>query len=312
MRVTLCDFDGLMPNLALMRLSTFHKQRGDTVELWRGMLTPRLFGNPDRICVSCIFRWNRQRALNMQYHWDRELLYGGTGIDPLICLPAEVEECMPDYVLYPNHGYAIGFISRGCIRKCPWCVVPQKEGNIRREATAQEIVGEYRKAVFLDNNFLALPDREKDLEWLASNQITVDFNQGLDARLVDRDVAILLARCKWEPAIRLALDSLGMIIPTTRAIEQLLLSDIPASKIRVYVLIGFAGIESDIERLLVIHNLGIAPFPMGFRDLETGEEPARGWDRTLYRKYRRLITRVPMASSVWDSFAREVVSHATL
>lgn len=307
MNIHLCDFDGKMPNLALMRLSTYYKQRGASVQLVRGPQSSRLFDSPDKMFLSCIFRWNHDKALETQYQMDGRCTSGGTGIDIGGKLPADVEESQLDYTLYPECNYAIGFISRGCIRKCPWCVVPLKEGGMNRVSTAKEIVGSRRRAVFLDNNFLALPDFDRDLAWLSQNGITIDFNQALDARLIDQSAARLLARCSWYPSIRISLDSDGMMDSVHRAINYLADAGMHKGSIRVFVLIGFNGLESDVRRLVALHEWGVAPFPMGYRDNNTGEEPAIGWDTTLYKKYRRLICRIPMAKSVWDSFQAELL-----
>ena len=221
-------------------------------------------------------------------------------------LPPEIEACAPDNYLYPEQDYALGFISRGCPRKCPWCVVPRKEGGLRRVSTSPEIVGNYKRAVFLDNNFLALPDCQVDLDWLAQNKISVDFNQALDARLVTPEIAKLLARVKWYPNLRLSLDSDGMLGQVKTALDNLQAAGVAPSTVRIFTLIGFSGFASDVQRLSKIHAWGSAPFPMGYRDNDTGLEPARGWNLKLYRKYRRLLVRLPMAKSVWADFERDV------
>lgn len=305
MRIWLVDYDGKKENLALMRLSAYHKALGDSVMLKHGDAWPELFDTPDRVYISCLFRWNRDAALRLYDAWADIAEIGGTGVDIALRLPPEVEQCEPDYALYGCDN-AIGFISRGCIRRCPWCVVPEKEGKLHRVATAAEIVGNRQEAVFLDNNFLALPDYQRDLEWLAEQQTVIDFNQGLDARLVTEETARLLARCKWAFGPRFAIDSMGQAEASQRTIELLDKAGLPASRISFYVLIGFAGLESDVSRLLLVHEWGANAFPMGYKDLETGEEPARGWNRAMYRKYRRLITRLPQAKGVWDDFRREV------
>ncbi len=304
MKIQLVDFDNTnFPNLALMKLSAYFKTKGDTVFLSVGKQQKRLFDIPDETYLSCVFRWNRKSAIETasQLH---NCFIGGTGVDIQTKLTDEIMSTPPDYSLYPT-GYAVGFLSRGCIRKCPWCVVPRKEGNLKRVATAQEIVGSHKKAVFIDNNFLALRDYEKDLIWLAENKITIDFNQALDARLVDDKAARLLAKCKWYPGIRLSLDSDGMIKHVKRAVDNLVKHGVSRGSLRVFTLIGFSGYESDLERLFKLREWGIAPFPMGYKDNDTGEEPARGWDKKMYKKYRRLIIRMPHANSVWEDFRNE-------
>ena len=307
MRIKLIDFDSKIPNLALMRLSSYHKANGDKVSLLRGSQSAELFDAADKYYLSCVFRWNKKAALNTVQQLSEKCIAGGTGLDITSTLPAEVEQAQPDYSIYPDCDYAFGFISRGCIRKCPWCVVPRKEGGLKRVATAQEITGNRKKAIFIDNNFLALPDYEKDLQWLAENKIVIDFNQALDARLVDDKAARLLAQCTWYPGIRLSLDSDGMIGQVKKAIDNLAKYGVQPNTIRIFTLIGFSGLESDLERLFKVHEWGAAPFPMGFRDVDTGDEPAKGWDKAVYKKYRRLILRMPHAKSVWDDF-RAVVT----
>lgn len=314
MLVWLIDYDGKMENLALMRLSAHHKSIGDTVRLKFGDAYPELFETPDKVYISCIFRWNREAALALADAWEDRAETGGTGIDAGSSLPPAVSNWhikypQPDYDLYGNQR-AIGFISRGCPNKCPWCIVPEKEGRLYRESSAEEIVGDKNEAIFLDNNFLALPDFRLDLEWLAHQGTRCDFNQGLDARRVDAATAKLLAKCNLRmpggQKVRLACDSLGQMKAIRRAVEHFRNAGIRPSAVFVYCLIGFAGLESDVERLLFLRDLCVNVFPMGYRDNETGNEPARGWDRKLYKKYRRLITRMPFASSVWEDFKREL------
>lgn len=305
MIIWLVDFDGKMENLALMRLSAWHKARGDIVRLKRGAAYPELFEMPDRVYISCIFRWNRPGALALAGAWGDRAQIGGSGVDVKKMLPPEVAATPPDYDLYGGDR-AIGFISRGCPNKCPWCIVPAKEGGLSRVASAREIVGLQRKSLFLDNNFLAMPGHMDDLSWLAENRIKVDFNQGLDARLITDENAVQLSRCTWDlpggEKVRLALDSCGKKAVLQRAVERLCHAGMKARDVFVYVLIGFSGLESDLDRLLFARSLGLRVFPMGYRDIKTGKEPRRGWNVPLYKKYKRLIVRMPFAQSVWSDF----------
>lgn len=305
MLVYLIDFDGKIGNLALMRLSTYWKSQGATVKLFKGAERPNLFEQPDKVFISCIFRWNKSAAEMLAKEWNGLAEIGGTGVDITKELPAHVAVCKPDFFIYPVTR-AIGFISRGCFRKCPWCVVPKKEGNIHRVSTAAEITGTFTESIFIDNNFLALPDHPKDLEWLAEHKIKIDFNQGLDARLITQETAELLATCKWLQGPRISLDSLHQIPSIENALSLLEKAGCSSRKVTVFTLIGFDGIKSDVERLRKAHEWNTNVFPMGFRNLETGEEPANGWDKTLYKKYRRLIIRMPQSKSVWNDFEKEV------
>lgn len=307
MLVWLVDLDGKMENLALMRLSTYWKQHGANVRLKHGAAYPELFELPDRVFISCIFRWNQDAALQLAYAWGDRAEIGGTGVDIKKELPLEIEQCEPDYSLY-GESQAIGFITRGCIRSCPWCVVPKKEGRLHRVGTAGNIVGDRLNVLFLDNNFLALDDHDEDLHFLVRSHVGVDFNQGLDARLVNEVNAPLLAACNWTSGIRFALDSdsRGQRAAVGNALALLEQNGLSRNQATIFALIGFGGLQSDIDRLTYIHELGARPFPMGFRDLETGAEPANGWNKQLYKKYRRLICRIPFSKSVWSDFEGEV------
>jgi hypothetical protein len=302
--VELIDLDSKIPNLALMKISAYCKKQGHKITMVHGAQLSRQLFSPDIHYISCVFSWNRDLAVNTAKQLDGTVFLGGSGIELTSKLPTNIETCQPDYSIYPDCDYAIGFISRGCIRKCPWCIVPKKEGMLWRESTAREIVGNRRKAIFLDNNFLALPDYQSDLIWLAKNKIFIDFNQGLDARLITDESAKHLAKCKYK-YIRLSLDSNGMVKHLEKAIAKLTQAGVARHAIRVYTLIGFNGLQSDIETLLKLFQWKVQPFPMGYID-EDGYEPAREWDRNLYRKYKRLILRMPNSKSVISSFKEEL------
>lgn len=318
--IWLIDFDGSMENLALMRLSTYYKRQGSAVVLKQlgkshraidfESACPPLFDRPEKVYISCLFRWNKGKAEMLAEQWNGNAILGGTGIDYNIELDDNVASCLPDPSLYETNK-AVGFISRGCPNRCPWCVVWRKEGKLNRVNTAESIIENFpdaEQAIFLDNNFLALEDYQKDLEWLAKNGIPIDFNQGLDAKYVTPESARLLSRCNWVNGPRLALDHDSRIDVVKRAVKYLNEAGIHSGKITLFILIGFSGIYSDIARLLIARELGVNAFPMGFRDLDTGDEPARGWNRSLYKKYRRLIIRLPQATKVWEDFKREIIT----
>lgn len=108
------------PNYALMKIAAYHKAEVDTVEWWDPAKAY------DRVYSSKIFDFTEE---------NRDLppgtIKGGTGYDIESRLPQEIDAMYPDYSIYPDCGYAIGYITRGCPGKCPWCYVPQKEGNIK-------------------------------------------------------------------------------------------------------------------------------------------------------------------------------------
>lgn len=130
MRIGLVDIDGHnFPNLALMKLSAWHKSQGDSVEF-----ADPMFGRYDRVYMSKVFTFTPDCP--DIYHC--EVIRGGTGFrDYTTVLPGEIEHICPDYSLYGvNEAY--GFLTRGCPNRCPWCIVPHKEGAIRPASPLRE------------------------------------------------------------------------------------------------------------------------------------------------------------------------------
>ena len=125
MNVLLIDADSTIPNLALMKISAYHKSRGDNVGF--NVI------NPDKVYCSIIFKKNRHIADGLRYFYpDADIDIGGSGYDLKKVLPDEIECMTPDYSLYPDNQSYYGFTTRGCIRHCPFCIVHDKEGRFRR------------------------------------------------------------------------------------------------------------------------------------------------------------------------------------
>lgn len=113
-RIGLFQVDGKWANLALMKLSAWHKARGDSVEMFFA-----LKGGYDKVYASKVFDFTADSP-----YVPESAIKGGTGYDLTTCLPDEVESIFPDYNLYPWWDAAIGFTTRGCIRHCPFCLAP--------------------------------------------------------------------------------------------------------------------------------------------------------------------------------------------
>lgn len=111
------------PNYALMKISAYHKARGDSVEWWSPMC------HYDRVYSSKVFDFTPENL-----YLPLDAIRGGTGYDDIPLnqkLPPEIDAAFPDYSIYPECDYAIGYLTRGCPNHCPWCVVPEKEGGIK-------------------------------------------------------------------------------------------------------------------------------------------------------------------------------------
>ena len=267
-RIALVDVDGRnFPNLALMKLSASHKAQGDAVEWY----SP-LFSRPDRIYASKVFSFTPD--FQDYAAGDPEPIRGGTGYDPAVKLPDEVERTLPDYSIYPDWTSALGFLTRGCIRNCPWCIVPRKEGTLQVVDDIERIAAGRRDVVLLDNNFLAAPGEfiREQLEKATRLGLRLDFNQGLDARLVRFWNAKLLARCRWIRFIRFSCDTAAMIEPIRRAV-RLIRETGSRREIFCYMLVQDIA-EAEI-RLRALVELGVTPFAQPYRDFSGKAETTK-------------------------------------
>ncbi len=295
MKVLLMDLDinnrrRPFPNLALMKLSAYHKAGGDEVFLNFPLC------QPDKTYASCVFTWHSKQAEGL----NPDSVVGGSGISLEAELSSEVEHIMPDYNLYPDVDFSLGFTSRGCLRKCPWCVVPQKEGAIRATASIYEFWDKrHREIKLLDNNILASPNWDETADSLFVEQVRVDFNQGLDIRLVDDKKAYQLARVKTSH-LRFAFDTDQIEAQVRQGISLLLKTGIKSRHLSFYVLAGFNG-DNGFDRMKLLQSLNVDVYPMLYKD-ETGNEPQmnttigetvafRGGRGNL-RKYLRAIGRI--------------------
>lgn len=264
MTVGLIDVDGHnFPNLALMKLSAWHKAHGDSVEWWNGLESEQY----DRVYMSKVFTFSH----DMDYPINaREIIRGGTGYKNYGSLPDEIEAMHPDYTIYPKWSQAIGFLTRGCIRECPWCIVPRKEGAIRPAGTWQEIKRpDSREIRFLDNNVLASEHGLQQIEEMGHEKIWVDFNQGLDARLITPAVANLLRRLHWIRFIRLSCDTSAMIPVIEQAAAYMREAGISGSRFWSYMLVQ--DVEEAEQRAIALENMGVIPFAQPYRDYDGGE-----------------------------------------
>lgn len=262
MRIGLHDSDNTgFPNLALMKLSAWHKAQGDSVEWWNALL------RYDRVYSSKVFTFTHENP-----YLPENTVKGGTGYGILDELPPEVDAMFPDYSIYPKCDHAIGFLTRGCIRRCPWCIVPKKEGQIRPYRTWQEIKRpDSRDIVFMDNNVLACEHGLEQIEDMGGKKVRVDFNQGLDARLITDDVARMLARLKWIQFIRMSADTDAMLDVVLTAIDRLGKYGVKPYRMFVYVLVQ--DIESAERRAIKLRDIGANPFAQPYRDFTTNAEP---------------------------------------
>ncbi len=258
MRIGLCDIDSHnWPNLCLMKLSAYHKARGDHVEWWR----PE--GRYDRVYKSRVFTDTYSQD-TITVTNAGEVVCGGTGYGLGPNLPDEVEHTYPDYSIYPQFsGIAYGFLSRGCPRNCGFCLVSDKEGRRSIQvADLAEFWNGQKEVKLLDANLLACPDHEKLILQLAESRAYVDFSQGLDIRLITPDNVALLNRVRTK-TVHFAWDNPDMDLTPyfRRFLELTAIKNV--RKRKVYVLTNYGSThEQDLYRVETLRHMGYDPYVM--------------------------------------------------
>ena len=287
------------PNLALMKLSAWHKAQGHTV-LWFSPGSTMLY---DRVLSSKVFTWTPE---------DPRLPEGtikcGSGYGVFSTLPDAVEHSCPDYDIYRDKPlnrvrpkkngpeYSLGFLTRGCPNRCEWCIVPQKEGDIRPHSDIEEFC-RHRHIVLLDNNVLAHDHGITQIEKMSRLNLRVDFTQGLDARMIDRPVACRLAALGWFRPIRLACDQRGQMPTVEKAVHLLRAAGAKPRRYFCYVLVK--DVEDAYERVSFLRSLGVDPFAQAYRSASG----VSSLPTIKQRLFCRWVNHKALFKSVsWDSY----------
>ena len=255
MRIGLVDVDGHnFPNLALMKLSTYHKQLGDTVE-WANSLEPF-----DKIYMAKVFTFTKDD--NFAYQCDN-VVRGGTGYDLTSKLPDDVEGCYPDYSLYNIKNTAYGYLTRGCPRGCSFCVVAKKEGQKSYKVANLENFWSGQKEIkLLDPNLLACAEWKDLMQQLIDSRAYVDFTQGVDIRLMTDEKAEYIRQCKVK-MIHFAWDNPNDLLTLEKLKQYVNAFGLTQRKLSVYVLTNFSSTtEQDLWRVNTLRELGYTPYVM--------------------------------------------------
>lgn len=260
------------PSLPLMKLSAYHKQCGDEVEEYS------IFEQYDLVYASKTFSFTADIDEEYAVRADK-LIKGGTGYCISVVdgkeafdegknapLPPEIEHIYPDYELYPEYSFAVGFLTRGCPRGCGFCVVGKKEGRCSQQvAELSEFWRDQREIKLLDPNILACRNHEQLLRDLAESGAKIDFTQGLDIRLTNPDNIKLLNAVK-TPMLHFAWDNPhDDLTEYFKRFAELTKVKSDRNKV-VYILVNFNSTnDEDLYRIYTLRDLGYSPYVMVYQ-----------------------------------------------
>lgn len=258
------------PSLPLMKLSAYHKQRGDCVDFVNHL------EHYDLVYGSKVFSFTPDME-DKGIIFSDEIIKGGSGYCISVengkevydkskdkPMPHDIEHIYPDYSLYPQYKYGVGFLTRGCPRNCDFCIVAKKEGKCSHKVAdlSEFYRGEQNEIKLLDPNILACKEHEQLLKQLIESGAWIDFTQGLDIRLINNDNIRLINLVKTK-MIHFAWDN-----PHQDLTEKFKLFS-EKSKIKdgrrktVYVLTNFnSTIEEDLYRIYTLRDFGYTPYVM--------------------------------------------------
>lgn len=286
------------PSLPMMKLSAYHKSIGDTVERYMPL------NHYDLVYASKVFSFTEDIDDRCIVQAD-EVKRGGTGYcisvengkevfdkSKDVPLPKGIEHIYPDYDLFPEYKFAAGFLTRGCPRGCAFCIVGQKEGRCSKQvADLSEFWRGQKQIDLLDPNILACREHERLLMQLAETKARVNFNQGIDVRLVNPDNIALLNKIK-APILHFAWDNPNDdLTKHFKLFSEHTVVKSDRNKI-VYVLTNFGStMEQNLHRIYTLRDLGYSPYVMIYEKETAPKEVKRlqRWcnNRLIFRSCER-------------------------
>ena len=314
MKIGLIDVDNYkklnkcFPNLPLMKLSAWHKMKGDEVGWYDGT-------HCDLVYCSKVFSFSHDYEGIIDAD---EVKYGGSGFAISIvdgkevydkskdsALPYDIEHIMPDYSLYGITDTAYGFIQRGCPRGCEFCHVKEMQGlKPQKVADLSEFWSGQKNIVLLDPNISATKEWKEIFQQLIDSNAYIDFSQGLDIRFMTNEKIEMLMQMKVKN-VHFAWDDFEdgkFIIPKLKEFQKK--TGWKRNKVSVYVLTNFnTTLEQDIERIMFIRSLNFQPYVMRYdkEHIKRGSEInalARWvnftplfWKYPTFEEYKKYCTR---------------------
>ena len=264
-KIALFDVDSKIPNLALMKISSYHKSLGDDVVMY----DPLWANEYDKVYASTIFKFSDKSLVD-----EKRMEVGGTGWDLKTTLAPEIEKSNPDYTIY-DYPHNLGFTMRGCRFRCGFCVVPEKEGKHNTPMTI-DALWQQRDSNFimlLDNDFFGNPDWRLRIDEMVTNKLRISFSQGLNIRLITKEQSDALATVNYRSmkntrkVVQFAWDQYGAGTEKLimQGIEMCVDSGIKPSHMMFYVLIGYNTTpEQDLYRVEKLRDLGCDPYVMPY------------------------------------------------
>lgn len=275
------------PNLALMKISAFYKKHNEKV-VWYN-----IFDKFDKVFVSKVFSFSdfKHKLLNAG-----EIIKGGTGFDLENKLPENIEKTFPDYSIYNIYDTAYGFLTRGCPRKCPFCIVSEKEGDKSiKVADLSNFWNGQKYIKLLDPNILASSEKYNLLQQLIDSKAKIDFTQGLDARMLTEKSIEYIKKIKVE-RLHFAWDGAK---DSEKILENLINfkkeTNYHYSKLGVYVLTNYdTDFEFDVYRVKKLKEIGFDPYVMIFEKDNCSK---------IYKDLQRYTNnKIIFRSSEWENY----------
>jgi hypothetical protein len=301
-------------NRALGCLARFHINQGDTISLsWNGKVMNNIEeADPEMIYYGAIFPETAKAFAYQTSLSDAKVVVGGHPFND-VNLPSKIDELRPYYDLW-GVKYSLGYTSRGCPRKCGFCIVPDKEGGIRDYQPVRQFHDpSHKRVILLDNNFLASPKWSENLAYITEQHLGVNFTQGLDLRLVNEETAVKLKETRFydmkfgHRVLSFAFDSSTYTDAVRKGLQTLLDAGFKPHQLQVYVLVGYdETFEQELARCELLWNeYSVMPFIMLFQSrdgaVNARDDPRR---QTLARFYNKHIMKSPRSGGNYKNYTR--------
>ena len=276
MNIGIYDVDSKIPNLALMKISQYHKTQGDKVEMYN----PLWLDTYDEIYASKVFNFTDGSGIIPE-----RMNVGGTGWSLESALPLHIENMTPDYSLY-KYKYSIGFTMRGCRFNCKFCIVPEKEGRPKPYNTIDEIWTNRDSdfVVLLDNDFFGNPQWKERMKEIKDYNLKVNFSQGLNIRVITDEQIKTLASVRFSTIsgkskrVHFAWDKIKDEKLIDEGIQRCFNNGLKPDQMSFYVLIGFDTTpEEDMHRVMKLHSYGCNPYVMPYNKEDLYQKKFARW-----------------------------------